>query len=628
MLPQAFKVLTEFKFEIGSALLNTGKLQDKVQDLQSTVDGVNASFQKMAIGMAFQNAGVASFAGVVLGAVNASEKFLNTQLAFSNIFASNADAFKGAETLTKQLQASERILDSMAKKGLEFGLSTNDMTSMTKSLAAILAPKGLMGDDAINAIELSRNILKTAPIMGLHPVDIEGQLLRAIEGSAGMGDTMFRRLMSETKAFADIRGTKDPSKRFNQLTAEDRFNKILKGFQQFASDPKLLALRQNTLGAQLQKLKNLINPNEFATTIFRPLGDVIRNALLDVLKPVIHIIETEGRQAAFLMSEFVKQFIKEPKKLALNLLTLRDISKNIDATKSTLNMLIIGQTVGWLLKLATGIKYFGGAAFSVFVMFGSIMAEFSDRVLPGLGKIVHGVGIAATFLAILIKFPAVLTAVGALFQQILLPIIALQGVFALFSRAAAFATLRDAETIPKLTVLFLKVANKWVAIFDTLTMGFRTAFDALAELISGFFRLTVVFETIGTVLNVIGTLFTYWISLMEAVGTAIGQLIYNIFNKDLMHMFSGVGDAFMDGWKESQARFAFNEKSLQGAVVKNNVNMHVTMENNFKENMQPDRIAFTVKEQLMKAATSRTQGRNGVFGVASRAFQDFAGANQ
>ena len=56
--------------------------------------------------------------------------------------------------------------------------------------------------------------------------------------------------------------------------------------------------------------------------------------------------------------------------------------------------------------------------------------------------------------------------------------------------------------------------------------------------------------------------------------------------------------------------FLGNDKSEESAVAKNVVNQNITMENNFKEVVQPDRIAFTIRDQLSKAATHKAGGQS------------------
>ncbi|MCK5600514.1 hypothetical protein KAR91_01525, partial [Candidatus Pacearchaeota archaeon] len=204
---QAFQVVSDFRFEVGSALLGTRALQGQVDKLSDSADDALFSFKRLGFGLAASfGLGTSGFLGLLSQAVRTSEKFKITQLSFSNLISSNLEFLSGSvDTFNDRLRVSEQILINISKQSRKFGLPEQQLVDFTKLVSAQLIPKGLAGANFQTATNISRNLLKAAPTLGVTPSLVQGQLLRIIEGQATRGDTLFRRLLGETQAFAPFR---------------------------------------------------------------------------------------------------------------------------------------------------------------------------------------------------------------------------------------------------------------------------------------------------------------------------------------------------------------------------------------------------------------------------------------
>ena len=146
--------------------------------------------------------GGSSVLGALSKAITASEKFRASQIDLSNIIAANRDKLIGPiDDFNARMSVSEQILKRVAKDARTFSLPQQPFVDTTKLLSAQLVTKGLAGPNFQNAIDLSRNFLKSAPTLGVDAGLAQGQLLRLIEGRATRGDTLFNRLSGETDAF-------------------------------------------------------------------------------------------------------------------------------------------------------------------------------------------------------------------------------------------------------------------------------------------------------------------------------------------------------------------------------------------------------------------------------------------
>ena len=129
---------------------------------------------------------------------------------------------------------------------------------------------------------------------------------------------------------------------------------------------------------------------------------------------------------------------------------------------------------------------------------------------------------------------------------------------------------------------------------------------SILEFISAFFeKLLTVFIGFDAVLA--GLAFS-----LEKLTQNIASISFLDFAKGQagIKTFAGVGDAFQKGFLDVFAGTEIGRPPEGNAVARNVTNIgKVSIENKFKEQQEPDRIAFTIKDQLMRVANNPTQSK-------------------
>jgi len=324
--PQLFKVLTDFRFETGSAILGAGKLQNAVEGISGAADRAQIDLQRISFGIGTQLGIIpGSVLGLLSQSITSAEVLRDTQLSFGNLISANKDKLVGTiDTFNDRLLTSGTIIRSISGQARKFGLDEKQLADLTKLTAPLLIAKGEAGTNLNVPIEISRNLLKSAPNLGIDPGLVQGQLLRAVEGQASIGDTLFRRLVGETDAFSQFRKT--GSKGFNALDSSKRIEILRQGLRQFASDVDILAARTNGLTGQIQILRQ--NVTGF-TGILIPLGKVLRTPIIKALQEVNKIVENQGRRIVKSASLLIGPALENPVKLLTNLKQASELAGDV-----------------------------------------------------------------------------------------------------------------------------------------------------------------------------------------------------------------------------------------------------------------------------------------------------------
>ena len=177
------------------------------------------------------------------------------------------------------------------------------------------------------------------------------------------------------------------------------------------------------------------------------------------------------------------------------------------------------------------------------------------------------------------------------------------------------------ELMPDLLAKSSVLMVRFQSVLGRLSKPLRDLFDMIANSISFLFQKSTILRA---------GLFLFELFIVSLEGLAYGlnvvtssvagfiemiiKLIENLSEGKILGMFEGTGDAFSTGFDEMM-RFQ-GQGQGQGALnTSNNVTNigKVEIKNEFKENMQPDRIAFSLKEQLLKTAQNPTGARSRSF---------------
>lgn len=594
MAGQIFHVLTEFRFETGAAILGTEKLQEAVEGVSSAADGALMSFQKMGLGLVAQlGLGGGGLLGILGKSIQSFDKFKQSQLALANVMGTAADPFE------RKMSDAADVMARINKLANEFALPADELLAMTKVLGPMLNAKtdkqgrSLAGPGFSTAVDMGRNLLKSAPTLGVDPGLVQGQMLRMIEGQASMGDTLFTRLISDTKAMGQFR--EKGSKGFNALEAADRVKILSKALKEFASDSRILEANVNTLRGQFTLFQNSIMSS---LSILRPLGEALLVPIIQVFKGFNAYLAKQGAEIFKQLGRGLGPLIKDPEQLIATLMQLRDLKADVNsATK------IVG-VAGAILGAGAALSFLG----IQIPIITSGLAMFSKMILAIEGPI--------KALTIGAGAGGALNSIVMLVTRIAGPILLLVGLFQLLSRAIAIARINDAKAIAELLPKITEIGATFARIFDVFNEGF----GKIAELIAPMFQVSGWLELFINLLDGVATGITLVMAGFQGLIFGILEMVNQVQSLFTGGGFSGAAimDAFSAGTEQMIERILGKVDSGEGGTSGQVVNINkVEIRNDFKEQQQPDRIAFSLKEQLLKAAQNPTQRRGGSFQSAT-----------
>lgn len=611
-MENALKVLTTFRFDVSSAVASAQLLQGQTQALNNTAQGALQSYKSLGMGIAASfGLGAGSIFGSIQKSVIAAEKFNETQGSLANILGQNADRFTTDITsFNKRLVIAESLMLRLGKAASQVGVDQLDMLDVSKQVLSTLLPAGLQGKDFSNIEKITKGFMMTGPMLGVSSGQLQQLLLQAKTGTAQFRGP-FRSLAVRTKAF-DVLGkeNKDVLKAFNVAPVEQRIEILANALTQFGSDAEYLTKRTKTLTFQFNVLKN----NLFGlTSVFRPFGEKLRKLFVELLMQLNQLIEKDGKQLVAVVSSLFDRLIKTPKDL---LTTIAQIG-----------------TAGSLLNLAsTGVQIFALLEILKQIPF---TAQYVVPIMANL------TGSFKAFFALFTSKAGFMTMMGALLPAMkvilfkFLPIISvIAGGFILLSRALAMAKINELKDLPEELASLGNAFNRLVQALSPLLyvlepiysylvrilafmLDFGIAVKALAWTLDTLVIPVIDFIMRGIVILEAGLrgFFTMFIGFMEQLANLITGKGFS-FQKFIDDYQNGINDVF-----DRNKDFLFG--SLQDmskapvATLTQNIDS-VTINQDFKEAQDPDRIAFTVQEALLKIAQNPTQaiGRSFAGGLA------------
>ena len=587
---QIFNVATEFRFEIGSAVLGTKTLQNQVEKLSGAVDGAIVNFQRLGMA-AIVNIGTGGggMIGLLMQGSRAWEHYRKAQLNFTNAMTALGPRLTGPiETFNKKARASSALLKTLAEKAREFALPEAELVGVAEALMPALGAEGLLGKNFDKLVEFSRNMLKAAPSMGLEAGLAMQQSLMMMTGGARMQQTFFQRLTFDTEAMQQFR---NDAEKFNKLDPHKKFELILRSLKQFTKDARVLDERTRLVSSQFMRIRNvLVGING----ILLPFGRMINDTFVVVLQKAEKLLHKYGREIVNNVTAFVEPMAQSIRDLIVLALQLRDVAADVKKAGITLGIFGILKIFGGISIIITLFKKFSG----VFTkLFGPAIA-FINKL--GIFK----------FLLISLRF---------VFTKLLWPITLLIAAFQLISRAKAIANLRDAKELPRQMAQFSEQTLRLKKALAAVTMPFRYFFDELAKGLSYLFRwsyiidgLLSVFEGFVQVVERLAAGIVMVYSAVDALHFAINNMISRFLDFNFQDIGGEFSKAFAWSYERSLKSFEDQFGAEQTPVVQQVNHFHggIEIRNQFKENLEPDRIAFTIKEQILKAGTNRTQARN------------------
>lgn len=681
-----YEVLTEFVFDTREAISNSETLRGAVDKISSAADGALFSLNRLGEWASHGLGLNLSVMGTLGAALHSFEKFSHTRLNFANIIGSNMENLTGnVETFNDRLAVSQNIMKDIAGIARKYSLDESAMVHTTEMLSALLTPMGLSGKNMGNAVNMSRMFEKSAPVLGIDTGQAQGELVRLLSGQASMGDTLFRRLVSDTKPFAQYRsmmqnpmmmmhhmggmGGGGPSQMFNMLPMQKRWEMINKAMEQFSSDADVVAGNAGLLSSKLRAIKNeLIGIDG----ILIPFGKVLTDQIRPILQKVMGFLETYGRPALEKFSVALQNVFANPERLYASIRQLQRLRSDLPKAISLMHAFDTVLFGLWIAKLpvintalriaATSLASLGRVALSL----ANISLEFTSVL-----------GILRTGFTVT-RF--LLSGLAFVMGRLILPLAAFLGILQLISRAKGFAEAEDLKAMaaqaPKVGGAFAELTKNLFKVIKPIDDVIDTVARAIAPIFEWNKYLSILSEHMDLVVSVtdamhtgvvaviavltgIGVVMIQWgLDVWKAVDTTFHQLgtiifdwsgkivtrVKDIFDavasgnvgkavgiasaplglsqlpkpdimspKDLINLYNSTVDSVL---KENVS--GLNDPNKKDKNVTNRVTNigNVNIRQDFKENMEPDRIAHSFMKTINDLAVNPRQAAGRSFSAA------------
>lgn len=628
----AYTVVAEFKLDIGKALLESESLQREFGRISNAAEATLNGIQSVSLSIFSQlGMGYMSVTGFIMSAVQASEKFAQSQRNLANIFLSNKDK-TGISTFGQAMFQADQVMGNVQHKAASFALDPNALLEQAKAIAPMLISHGLDDNSMSRSLDISRGLLKSAPTLGVDPGFLGGQLINLVMGNADMNNTLFQRLMSETAPFKDNKIT--GSKQYNALPSEKRIKILTDALLQFGTNSEVIAGNVNSLNGQLTIFKNLVY-GQFS--IFKEIGTEISNLIKNVLKEANTFLQEKGPKISKAVADLIRQFASDPIKAFTQLSQLKDLKS--DAGKSAKVMGVLGiieginfvyeqffkknkkETVAFLKDTES----MGKALRRLFDQYSGVAMNFVTKTRANIAQnglmMTTFAGMWVTFRKIftVANFQTALSWVGRAFRTVLGPIAVFLFYFQAFSRGLAIAKVNN-------LIAWKDTAEKWAEGMSKIVRALRAIFapieiclDAMAQffaiILDVSFAIRIGADALGglaSILELVGKAVVGLISMFSGLLGFVFEAVRIVAQLDFTGLEKNLTQEFENGFFDIWDRYFPRDGKLDGkdqALAQSNININkVEINNEFKEQMEPDRIAFSIQSQLVKAANNPSQG--------------------
>lgn len=624
---EGFKVVTEFVFNADRALNVAESLNKQVDKLSSAADNAVNSVARMGISYAMTFSGASGgILGILGNAIKSSDKFRSTQIELANTMVSNQMTIAGSViTFNEALIQSDLIMGKIVKKSRDFGLSPDAFTSQVKFFNNMLAPKGLAGTNLSESIEIARVSMKAAPALGVSNEQAISGILSGISGQLSRNTQFGTRLFMESgKSIEDATGIKN-LKEFNKAKPEKRIRALIVGLDKLAGSADAVNARADTLGSRLMQMRDVFTG---VGSILKPLGDVVMPLIKESLDMAIGFLKNEGAEIVKQMAIFIKGFMKGPKEMLLDLLQIKRLSSDFGTAIGIGSMALMIAHASELITFLNGFAMTKGLAGFV-TGIGALVTK-----IPLIGPMLSGVvssftkmfslNLSGGLMSSVMSIGGVMLRMAGFVGILLIP---LQGLSRAIERIKMENLLDLGSLLPKV--------GEWM---NTLKSSFMLLVSPITDMIDGwselFYSLIRMLPFMGrgnggliwiidSLVDVVRTLSIVFGALWGTIKGIIGG-ISAVMGSMAGGKFTGLGEDFKEAFTGEFAKTmdkirtpTLGPDGSAGKTVTNYVNQDIKMNNSFKEVLQPDRIAFTIKEQLEKASRNKTGGGGTILNAGS-----------
>lgn len=625
-----YEVAAEFIIETAAAQIATNALTQKVQGLSKTVD--DAIFGAARIGAAYAKSfltGGGGVIGILGGAINASEKFRATQIELANTIISNGLKVNGElANFNQALSIGDQIMGDIIAKGQKFGISPDALAAQTKIFSAVLAPKGLAGDNLSNASELARVTLKGAPALGIDNNQALTGATNAIFGQLSK-NSQFSRIFAEAgDVIKDVsKGAITDVKSFNKASGQLRLKALIAGLDKLAGSSAVVDARAKTLTARLRVIKDLFIG---VGSILKPIGDQLRRIIGPILDEFASQVKTKGKLVVGLIVNFMKRIGDSPKELLLNVRQFANLSSDIEKAGSAMKTLVNAVLFANVAAIATQTSFAQGLLAKGGI--GALLVTAISKIANPISKLLGKINLAS--------FATTLGSI-AVFIARLIPLFGgLIIIFQIISKAADKARMKFAEVATQMGGQFIKQFDRLTTTISLIFQPFQYMIDTFSDWLALVFDFSGIitsaldsFKTFNDIIFGFMIAFQSLFIFIKGVGAFIGDLVAALVDviQNPSKLLSGgsLADIASSPFEAANAQIDKDVANLVNTILRpedgektvaKNINYNnINNTFNIREKIEPDRIAFTMKEQLQKLSQSPTKAKSSGFKALSGA---------
>lgn len=608
-----FKVLTEFRFDIGSAVVNSDKLQGAVNKISDAADQANLAFSKFSAGLVGQfNLLDFSVANLLKTSLDVTNNFQESTKSFATLMATNMNYLQGpVQSFNDKLAASRNLMDEMITRAGRIGISPTAFVKATHGVAESLIPQGLAGANFGNAQNLAAGGVKVGKTLGLDGGEVGKQLGSLVVGKDVSG-TLLTALIGSSKTFGKF---KDSITEFTALKAPERMKLLTMGLKELQAAIGATGDEVVTFSDITDKLKDMV----FGLgSVLRPIGDVIFPIIMNLVKEFAAKVQEFAPRIGKEIGSMLQDIAGNPQETIKNMMALKHVGGDFSMAKEILTVASMLDALVFVLS-KFGILKGGLGKMIVSFMGDALMSGLKGgfNFAKGLASLSGLMRIGDAIMMVVKGLEFGLTILRVVFIELLFPLAFLISLFQAFHKALAIVQFEKAmnmlKNLPAVIEAFHKIEGavmKIIAPFLDFIDVMSKVFAQMIMAVTGSDHLVDTLTLIADGLDAVGDAIVIFMTGLHGVTAGIIQLIGDLLNM----RFQGIGDRVkgamndsMDDYLNKHLKGVDNGKGVSNQIT--NINGGIVIKNDFKDNADPDRIAFTMKDQLMKAAQNRTQAR-------------------
>ncbi len=606
---QVFSAITEFKFDIAQALAGSDTLQKSTKKMEVAIDGATAAVERFGINY-LAAMGVTGVLGILEKALKISDAFNTSVLDMTGALTANFLSLdENASAFNARLAISKTMMSDIAGISDRLDLNSSDVFSMVKTLIPAAAQSN-NDTSTKDLVSISGSATSAASGIGMSPSDMATAVATFFTSTVAAGP-----LLSGLQANGAFTGMS--ANKINAMDDEEIFKILKKGLENLNATMGDTAARSELLSFQIGKLKRTIFGAEGGMgSMLKPLSDAILPLLVGILKEVNGYLKSAGGDIVKSFSQILKHFVSTPRAMLTSVLQLRQVHSDLNKAAGTLGVVSSVQAIGFILARIANVAVFANPIMGVlafqFTAFADILSRMNDPISKMIGSILKWVPIVAVISGVLARFGLLWSGLAFVMAEVVAPLALLMLWFQAVSRAVAKAHIEDALHMAEILPKIMQIFTRFTTAIKSILLPVELAIEGISEFLKPLFKVSIfldammpLLEGLASVLEFLGNIIMETLAGISGYMAMFLQVALNL-QEGITHIFDNLGKAFSEGYGDFLN--AHKQKLDDGKNVQNMVTniSKVEIRNDFKEQMEPDRIAFALKDQLMKTAQNPT----------------------